>query len=282
MSRPLRIEFPGAFYHVYSRGIARDPIFGSDLHRRLFLGILSKVVERYKLRVHSYCLMSNHYHLLLETLEANLSLAMRQLHGVYGQAYNRLSKRPGPVFQGRFKACVVDEDAYLLALCRYIVLNPVRAKMVERAEQWTWSSHRGMAGLSLAPAWLTTDTVLGMSGGKTTKGTRLRYRRFVEEDGGRVDRELEGVFQKVVFGSASFKEKLLELMEEKRNAKEVPKEQRYEGRPDLAKLFDAPMTKKVRDRRILEAHLKHGYTQKAIADILGIHYSAISRIVKNE
>jgi REP element-mobilizing transposase RayT len=282
MARPLRIEFPGAFYHVYSRGIARDPIFGSDLYRRLFLGVVSNVVERYKLNVHAYCLMSNHYHLLVEAPEANLSLAMRQLHGVYGQAYNRLLKRPGPVFQGRFKACVVDKDAYLLALCRYIVLNPVRARMAQRAEQWPWSSHRAMAGLSPVPAWLTTGTILGMIGGTTSRKVRHCYRKFIAEEGGEAGRELEGVLRKVVLGSESFRERLSELMRRKRNAKEVPKAQRYEGRPELAWLFEGATTKKERDRRILEAHLKHGYTQKAIGDMLGLHYATISRIVGNE
>ena len=282
MARALRVEYPGAFYHVYSRGIARDPIFSSDLHKRLFLNILGKAAGRYRLNVHGYCMMSNHYHLLLETPDGNLSLAMRQLHGVYGQTYNRLLKRPGPVFQGRFKACVVDADSYLLTLCRYIVLNPVRAKIVPTAEQWQWSSHRALAGLAPVPAWLTTATVLGMLGGRLGKAARQRYRDFiVEGQEGKRERDLEGMMRKVILGTAEFRQKLSDLLEEKRQMKEVPKRQRFEGRPDLTLLFGKPMRKKERDRKIMEAHLEHGYTQKAIADMLGMHYATISRIVKN-
>lgn len=281
MARPLRVEYPGAYYHVYSRGIARDPILSGDAHKRLFLGILRTVVERYRLKVHCYCVMSNHYHLLLETPEGNLSLAMRQLHGVYGQKYNRLLKRPGPVFQGRFKACVVEADAYLLTLCRYIVLNPVRARIVRKAEQWRWSSHRAMAGLAPVPAWLTTDFVLGRLGTGKGRAARRRYREFIEEGREERGRDVERMMRQVVLGTAEFKQTLVELLAEKRDEQEVPKSQRYEGRPELATLFTQPMKKKARDRQIVDAHLKHGYTQKAIADALGMHYATISRIVNN-
>jgi REP element-mobilizing transposase RayT len=282
MARPLRIEFPGAFYHVCSRGIARDPIFRTDQHRQLFLGILGKVVERYHIKIHSYCLMGNHYHLLIETPEGNLSLAMRQLQAVYGASYNRLLKRPGPVFQGRFKASVVDENTYGLAVCRYIVRNPVRAKMVKRPGQWRWSSYRALAGIAGGPPWLTTATVLALIGGRTAEEAQRRYSEFIAEEGEETDRDMHHMLEKVIVGAEAFRQRLSERLRATRSVKEVPRAQRYEGRPALSELFEGSMTKKGRDRRIVEAHSAHGYTQKAIADHLDMHYATISRIVKNE
>jgi REP element-mobilizing transposase RayT len=130
MARPLRIEYPGAVYHVTYRGNAREKVFLVDPDRELFLDVLSQVVERSNWRCHAYCQMTNHYHLLIETLEPTLSRGMRQLNGVYTQEFNRRHRRTGHVFQGRFKAILVERDAYLLELARYVVLNPVRAKMV--------------------------------------------------------------------------------------------------------------------------------------------------------
>ena len=129
MARPLRIEFPSALYHVTSRGDRREPIFEDDEDRRKFLRVLAETVDRFNWICHAYCLMTNHYHLVVETPEANLSKGMRQLNGVYTQASNRRHRRTGHLFQGRFKAILVDKDSYLLELTRYVVLNPVRAKM---------------------------------------------------------------------------------------------------------------------------------------------------------
>ncbi len=141
MARPLRIEYPGALYHITARGNAREPIFKDDTDRRAFLEILGNVIERHQWRCHAYCLMGNHYHLLIETPKANLSPGMRQLNGIYTQAFNRRHARVGHVLQGRFKAILVDKDSYLLELCRYIVLNPVRANMVKLPKQAQMGSH---------------------------------------------------------------------------------------------------------------------------------------------
>lgn len=135
MARPLRIEFPGGLYHVTARGNGRQSIFDDDTDCARFLKVLTSVVSRYNVICHAYCLMGNHYHLLLETPEGNLSRAMRQLNGVYSQAFNRRHQRPGHVFQGRFHAQVVDKDDYLRTVCRYIVLNPVRAGLVAHPGQ---------------------------------------------------------------------------------------------------------------------------------------------------
>lgn len=161
MTRPLRLEFPNALYHVTSRGDRREAIFEDDEDRLRFLEILGTVVSDYNWLCHGYCLMDNHYHLIIETLDGNLSKGMRQLNGVHTQASNR---RHGPsgrhLFQGRYKAILVDRDRYLLELFRYVVLNPLRAKgMVKRFEDWPWSSYRAMVRDAAKPEWLTTDWV---------------------------------------------------------------------------------------------------------------------------
>jgi putative transposase len=160
MSRPLRLEFAGALYHITSRGNARNLIYLQDDDFELFLQILAKVYERYNWVIHAYCLMSNHYHLLVETPDANLSRGMRQLNGVFTQSMNRKHHRVGHLFQGRYKAILVDKDAYLLELCRYIVLNPVRANMVSSPEEWPWSSWHCMLGNVESPVWMSTDPLL--------------------------------------------------------------------------------------------------------------------------
>ena len=153
MARPLRIEFAGALYHVTSRGDRREPIYEDDHDRGVFLEVLAEVVARFNWLCHAYCLMTNHYHLIVETVEGNLSKGMRQLNGVYTQASNRRHGRVGHLFQGRFKGILVDKDAYLLELTRYVVLNPVRAGIVPYAEDWPWSSNRAMVGAVPAPDW---------------------------------------------------------------------------------------------------------------------------------
>ncbi|WP_095211313.1 transposase [Endozoicomonas ascidiicola] len=131
MSRPLRIQYAGALYHVTSRGNERKPIYREDADFQLFLATLAEVCDRFNWVIHSFCLMTNHYHLVVETPDANLSQGMRQLNGVYTTRFNRKYGRVGHLFQGRYKAILVDKDAYLMELSRYVVLNPVRARMVE-------------------------------------------------------------------------------------------------------------------------------------------------------
>jgi REP element-mobilizing transposase RayT len=148
MARPLRLEFPGAIYHLTGRGNARQKVFFTDADRELFLSTLTGVVTRYHWICRAYCLMANHYHLLVETPKANLSIGMRQLNGIYTQSFNRRHNRVGPLFQGRFKAILVERDSHLLELCRYIVLNPARLKSSAKASTWKWSSYRATAGLA--------------------------------------------------------------------------------------------------------------------------------------
>ena len=159
MARSLRLEFPGAIYHVTSRGDRREAIFEDDVDREAFLNGLNVALTRFDAVLFAYCLMDNHYHLVVHTRLANLSKLMQHINGVYTQAYNRRHKKVGHLFQGRFKGIIIDVHAYLLEICRYVDLNPVRARMVRDAAKWPWSSYRAHVGLTVPPPWLDTNTI---------------------------------------------------------------------------------------------------------------------------
>ena len=180
MARQLRLEFEGALYHVTSRGNARNVIFVDDFDRKTFLNLLGREVGQQSWLCYAYCLMDNHYHLLIETPEANLSRGMRRLNGVYTQVFNRRHQRVGHAFQGRYKSILVDKESYLLELCRYIVLNPLRAGMVSHERDWPWSSYRFTAGVNSAPDWLCVRRVWELLG-DGAQGGRGAYCRFVRE-----------------------------------------------------------------------------------------------------
>ena len=191
MARPLRLEFPGALYHITSRGDRREDIYEVDADRIGFLELIGDVCGSYNWVCYAYCLMSNHYHLLIETPDANLSKGMRQLNGVYTQQFNFRHKRVGHVFQGRYKAIHVDKDDYLLELSRYIVLNPVRAGMVRKVHQWSWSSYHQTIGNEPFPSWLNVNGLRNLADFGLTAaeeyqlGIGGRFRGFWECLGGR-------------------------------------------------------------------------------------------------
>jgi len=184
MARQLRLQFPGAVYHVTSRGNAGQDIFADDGDRERFLDLLGREIEQQRWRCHAYCLMDNHYHLLVETPEANLSRGMGRLNMTYAQAFNRRHERAGHLFQGRFHAVVVEKGSPLLELCRYVVLNPVRADMAAVPEVWPWSSYRATASGRVmelgSPDWLTVEWILQRFGSGDAHSRRA-YRRFVRE-----------------------------------------------------------------------------------------------------
>ena len=247
MARPLRIEFPGAIYHVTARGNAREAIFHDDADRGLFLGALGEVVARFGWCCHAYCLMDNHYHLLIETPRGNLSLGMRQLNGVYTQRFNRRHARVGHLLQGRFKAILVERETYLLELARYIVLNPVRAKIVKSIERYPWSSYPGTVGAAPASPWLSTDWILGQFA-KTRSIAQQRYAAFVLQ-GKTLPSPWPEVKGQVLLGSDGFLDKLRPLLEDKAGLTEIPRAQRLAHRPPLRHLFTAKVCgdKRARD-----------------------------------
>ena len=282
MARPLRLEFPGALYHVTARGNARHAIVLDDQDRQRFLDVLARVVDRFHLLLHAYCLMDNHYHLLVETPEANLSKAMRQLNGVYTQAFNRRHRRVGHVLQGRFKAIVVDRDSYLLELCRYVVLNPVRAKSTRKPETYAWSSYRATAGLAATPPFLAVDWLLSQFGHQRLAAQR-KYRAFVAEGMGQGS-PWEHVQGQVLLGSERFIDRLRVGLQDKRALQEIPREQRFAARPTLSHLFAARLgTDRMRRNEVIRrAHVDHGYSLSEIGQAVGLHYSTISRIVNRQ
>ncbi|MCG6940487.1 MAG: transposase, partial [Thiohalocapsa sp.] len=208
MARPLRLEFAGALYHVTARGNERRSIFlgDADGDRAAFLDVLGATCERFNWLVHAYCLMTNHYHLLVETPDANLSKGMRQLNGVFTQYVNRTHARVGHLFQGRFKAILVERESYLLELSRYVVLNPVRAGMVAAPGDWPWSSYPAMVGELPAPGWLETDAVLRAFAEERTAAV-AGYRRFVAEGIG-IASPWQALKGQIYLGSEPFVERM--------------------------------------------------------------------------
>ncbi|MFH1702149.1 MAG: transposase [Nitrospirota bacterium] len=282
MARPLRLEYDGALYHVTSRGNEKKPIFRDEIDRDIFLEILTTVNKRYNWLCHAYCLMNNHYHIVIETPDGNLSKGMKQLNGVYTQAFNKRHHRVGHIFQGRYKAILIQKDNHLLEVCRYVVLNPVRAKAVKNPEQWEWSSYRATAGLEKSHSCLTTDWVLSQFGSKTGLA-RQRYKEFVKAGIGEepIWSNLKG---QILLGEDTFIEKFMNYLKGREGVREIPKRQRYINRPSLDRLFerDVLRNKQKRDKKIAEATERYGYSQKEVADYLGMHYSTISRLIRKE
>jgi REP element-mobilizing transposase RayT len=271
MARPLRIEFPGAVYHVTSRGNARQAIVADDRDRAAFLSVLAQVVDRYGWLCHAYCLMDNHYHLLVETPQPNLSLGMRQLNGRYTQTYNHRHERVGHLFQGRFTAILIEKEAHLLELCRYVVLNPVRAKAVSHPRQWAWSSYRATVGETSAPAWLTIDWILGQFGQRVGPA-REKYRAFVAEGRGG-PRPWDQLTGQIYLGSEEF----VARHQPDRVIRDIPRRQTQPHRPTLFVLFQR---KGEVGRLIHTAYRQYGYRLAEIADHLGVHAATVSRRLK--
>jgi REP element-mobilizing transposase RayT len=205
MARPLRQEFPGAVWHITARGNERKDIVRSDVDRQRFVDLLGEAAVRYRWIVHSYMLMSNHYHLVIETPEPTLSRGMQWLNGRYAQWFNRQHQRVGHLFQGRFKGILIDKEAYLLAVLRYVALNPVRAKMVKSPEQYRWSSYRAIAGYEPASSWLAVDRVLSLFGEDRAQA-QADYRDVINGCEGDPRSPFESVVRQVYLGSEAWQE----------------------------------------------------------------------------
>jgi REP element-mobilizing transposase RayT len=277
MARPLRLEFPGAVYHVTSRGNARAAVYRDDDDRRTFLRVLAETTLRRGWRCHAFCLMTNHYHLLLETPAPTLSRGMRDLDGIYGQAFNRRHRRPGHVFQGRFKAILVERDTHLLELCRYVVLNPVRARMVREPGDWPWSSYAATAGLADAPAWLATDWVLAQFG-HDAEQARASYGSFVaaaRDDDRSIWNDLKG---QIWLGTPAWIERMQAMIPASgAGLADIPKAQR---RPAPLPLAAYAARHRDRNTAIRAAYASGAFTLRQIAAFFGIHESTASRVLR--
>ena len=204
MARPLRITFPGAFYHITSRGNEQKVVFKSKRDREKFLEYLESATQRYDALIHAYCMMDNHVHLLLETPSANLPQIMRHINGAYTTYFNIKRKRSGHLFQGRYKAILVEVDEYAKELSRYIHLNPVRAGMVDKPEAYQWSSYPYYIGKKKAPEWLHRAFVLGYFGEKESIAQK-RYQRFVNALVGKeYESPLKDVVSSTLLGNVDF------------------------------------------------------------------------------
>jgi putative transposase len=269
MARPLRISIAGGTYHVIARGNAREAIVRDDEDRECFFRVLAKVVRRFSWLCHAYCLMDNHYHLLLETPLPNLSGGMRQLNGIYAHAFNDRHDRMGHVFQSRFRSILIEQETHLVELSRYIVLNPVRAGVCAEPGDWRWSSYGATVGAVLSPSFLTTSEILS-DFGTTLLKARQNYELFVAKGIGkpaqlRVKGERLGsdAFLRVNFGHDV-------------KLAEIPRVQYEPIRIPLRELFATSAAP------IAVAYRRHGYRLREIAEYLGCSYSTISRRLKRE
>ena len=275
MARPLRIELAGGVYHVTSRGDGREDIYLSDADRQEWVDVFEQVCARFNWICHAWCQMTNHYHILIETPDANLAQGMRQLNGLYTQRFNRTHHRVGHVIQGRYKAILVERDSYLQELARYVVLNPLRAKMIGRLEEWPWSSYLATCGQAARPAWLQTDWILGQFGPERA-GAIAGYVAFVHA-GARLPSVWTKLQGQIFLGSPTFVQKMQAHVEQSPALDEIPSAQRRPLTQPLAQ-FEADYPKQ---EAMARAYLSGQHSMAAIARHFGVHYATVSRAVKN-
>ena len=285
MARPLRIQFSGALYHVMSRGNQRNPIVRDDVDRYKRLDWLRRTVETYRWRLHAFALMTNHEHLFVETPEANLSAGMQYLGGSYTSYFNWRHKCGGHLFQGRFKGHLVQSEGYFREISRYIHLNPVRAGMVARPEDYPWSSYRGYVRARQCVAWVSYDRVLAEFGADANTARRA-YRRFVHDG---MDNPPPSPFAKtiggMILGSGAFVAKMRRMLDDRPDDAGLPQLKPLQSRPamqsivqEVARHFGHDPTDWRRGRRVddasraMAAYLakrRFGYSSKQVAEALG-------------
>ena len=293
MARQWRIEFPGAFYHIISRGNGRQDIFLSDRDRQAFIALLHEVSDRYAIDIGAYVLMDNHYHLLLRTREANLSRAMQWFGTTFTRRFHNHNHTSGHLFQGRFKSLLVENDAYLVQLSCYIHRNPLRAGMASRLADYPWSSYPYLAYKKKPPAWLRTDLILGRF---DTANRHAAYRRKVELYSDQDGKLWNDVKHGLVYGSQNFIEQLKEQFLDDRKSAELPQHNRLLLDADPQALAQqaaagfsldletirhtrriSRQAKEQRDMLIYFLWETGKLSNQSIATLLGLTYSNISR-----
>lgn len=238
MARPLRIEFPGALHHVTSRGNERRSIFRDDVDRRMFLTFLGQAVTRFGWSLTAWVLMTNHFHLVLQTPQPNLSRGMHWLNSSYAAWFNRRHGRCGHLFQGRFKSILIEKERHLQEVLRYVVLNPVRAGIVTRPEDYLWSSFRSTAGLDPAQPWLDTDAILGLFDPDPESARRM-YQEFVLARMNRSESLWDEVINGMYFGGAEWAKRMRKIVESWPRSTDHPKAHRAVGRPRMPEVVAA-------------------------------------------
>lgn len=278
MARPLRLELAGGLYHVTSRGNGRQDIYLDDGDRQNWLDLLGETCSRFNWACHAYCLMTNHYHIVIETIEGNLSQGMRQLNGVYTQRFDRRHSRVGHIFQGRYKAILVDKDSHLLELARYVVLNPVRAGMANDAADWQWSSYLATIGRTVPPQWLQTHWLLRQFGSDRAQAA-LHYIDFVRAGVGLAP-IWEDLRHQIYLGGDDFVRNLqTQISSTVADNREIPKSQRRSIARPINHYVENYTDAKI---GVQEAYKTGDYTMQQIAQAFGIHYSTVSRIINRK
>ena len=264
MGRPLRIEFPGALYHITSRGNERKSIFIDDADRFRFLEILKDYHDRYDILLHSFVLMDNHYHLILETPKGNLLKVMHGINGGYTGYFNRKYERSGHLFQGRYKGILVEKDAYLLPLSRYVHMNPVRAKIVKEPEQYRWSSYPGYIGKEKECKWVEHSWILS-NFGKDGKTARRKYREYVEESFNKdMENPAKNLYGQIILGSDKFIEKIREMFKGKTISKEITERKRLLKNPSPEDIIEKVVEVFGVDRNLInEKNIRGNAARKA-------------------
>ena len=284
MTRPLRIEYAGAVYHVTSRGNERKSVFKSDDDRLKFLNTLQHVNKRYNWICHAYCLMDNHYHLLVETPLGNLPQIMHHINGAYTTYFNVKRKRSGHLFQGRYKAILVAIDEYAKELSRYIHLNPVRAKLVETAEKYDWSSYKFYIGKQKPPNWLYRDFILSYFGTEISNAQK-GYQRFVNALTNAQDESLlEEVVSSTLLGGVEFVALIKDTyIAGRKPDKNVPALKELSERATMGDIFDAVESVAGEEQSLtkdIKLYLCRRYTGEKLKDIgkhFGIGESGVSK-----
>jgi REP element-mobilizing transposase RayT len=286
MARPLRINYPGAFYHVTSRGNERKAVFKSKRDREKFLEYLETASLRYDAVVHVYCLMDSHYHIFLETPSGNLPQIMRHINGAYTTYFNVKRDRSGHLFQGRYNAILVDADEYAKELSRYIHLNPVRAKMVERPEEYKWSSLQDYTGARKPPDWLHRDFILRYFGNKFSAAER-GYKKFISSlEEKEYESPLKEVFASTILGDTGFIEYVRKkYVKSKGTDKEIPAAKAFTEKSSMEDIFKGVDREFSEGRlsRDVKQYLCHRYTSerlKTIGEQFSVSESAVSHAVR--
>jgi len=282
MSRPLRIEYPGAFYHVTSRGNERKDIFKSDADREQFLFYLAASCARYGAVIHAYCLMTNHYHLMIETPFGDLSLIMKYINSSYTTYFNVKRKRAGHLLQGRYKAILIEADSYAAELSRYMHLNPVRAGMVKSPEDYIWSSYRFYIHGS-EPSWLATRFILDYFGAGDAE-SRQNYRRYINEKvAAEYPSPLMGVAGSTILGSDDFVREILKKFDCRSSDRDLPalRELKERPRPEIisgiARKIFADNSRLARLAGIYLSHRYSGAKLKEIGDTFLLSDSGVTQ-----
>ncbi|HJR58881.1 MAG TPA: transposase [Vicinamibacterales bacterium] len=278
MARPLRLHLPGTVYHVMSRGNNKQTMFVDDDDCERFLELLGKTLARFKIVCLAFCLMRNHYHLLVSPTEHPVSRLMQQLNSTYCLWFNRKHARVGHVLQGRFTSRHVDSDSYLLAALRYIVLNPVAGGQATRPEEWPWSSYRATAGLAPAPGFLALERVWPAFDTNDRAMGRHRFVVFVAAAGSEDTKALEPA---LMFGSEAFAQRITPLLEPHRETRDFLYRDRFATRPSLAVLFDGRSTPIGRQEAAYDAFGQHAYTLREIGDLVGRAPATVWSWIKN-